>query len=139
LNEFAGRIAMKFQLITAALIVLVGCSHQESDPSDNAAAPSSAATPIACAGASYYADSLAGNPTASGEPYVPSKLTAAHRTLSFGTKVRVVREGRGEVTVTINDRGPFIDGRIIDLSRAAAEQVDLITDGVADVCIYAAD
>lgn len=125
---------MKPRLILAATALLIGCSHQDSSPED-----SSSSSLIACAGASYYADSLAGNPTASGEPYVPSKLTAAHRTLSFGTKVRVVREGRGEVTVTINDRGPFIDGRIIDLSRAAAEKVDLITDGVADVCIYAAD
>jgi rare lipoprotein A len=82
---------------------------------------------------------LAGNATASGEPYVPSKLTAAHRTLPFGTKLRVVREGRGEVIVTVNDRGPFIDGRVIDLSRAAAEKVDLITDGVGQVCLYEVD
>lgn len=114
-----------------AASLLMGCSHQDPGPEN-----SSSSALIICAGASYYADSLAGNQTASGEPYVPSKLTAAHRTLSFGTKVRVVREGRGEVTVTINDRGPFIDGRIIDLSRAAAEEVDLITDGVGDVCIY---
>ncbi|MEL6666146.1 MAG: septal ring lytic transglycosylase RlpA family protein [Pseudomonadota bacterium] len=125
---------MKTLWILAATGLLVGCSHQDTDTDSSASA-----APIACAGASYYADSLAGNPTASGEPYIPSKLTAAHRTLSFGTKIRVVREGRGEVTVTINDRGPFIDGRIIDLSRAAAEKVDLITDGVGQVCIYAAD
>lgn len=124
---------MKLQvaLITAGL--LVGCSHQDADPSPS---PSAA---LACAGASYYADSLAGNATASGEPYVPSKLTAAHRTLPFGTKLRVVREGRGEVIVTVNDRGPFIDGRVIDLSRAAAEKVDLITDGVGQVCLYEVD
>lgn len=125
---------MKIHVVLVAASLLVGCSHQDSGTTET-----SAAAPIACAGASYYADSLAGNPTASGEPYAPSKLTAAHKTLSFGTKVRVVREGHGEVTVTINDRGPFIDGRIIDLSRAAAEKVDLITDGVAQVCIYAAD
>ena len=119
---------------------LIGCTG--SDPRSEALNTQST-TPlpaaIACAGASYYADSLAGNATASGVPYEPNKLTAAHRTLPFGTRVRVVREGRGDVTVTINDRGPFIEGRIIDLSRAAAEKVDLIIDGVADVCIYPAD
>ncbi|MFN3212095.1 MAG: septal ring lytic transglycosylase RlpA family protein [Henriciella sp.] len=122
---------MRLHAALIAVGLLVGCSHQDAGSNPK---PSDA---LACAGASYYADSLAGNPTASGEPYVPSKLTAAHRTLPFGTKVRVVREGRGEVTVTVNDRGPFIDGRIIDLSRAAAEKVDLITDGVAQVCLYA--
>ncbi|MEM9841487.1 MAG: septal ring lytic transglycosylase RlpA family protein [Pseudomonadota bacterium] len=96
-------------------------------------------TPLICSGASYYSDSLAGNSTASGEPYDPAKLTAAHRTLPFGTKVRVVRAGRGEVVVTINDRGPFVDGRVIDLSRAAAEKVDLISDGIGDVCLYEVD
>ena len=102
-----------------------------------ASAPSLA--PLACAKASYYSDSLAGNSTASGEPYDPSKLTAAHRTLDFGTRLRVTREGHGDVVVTVNDRGQFIDGRVIDLSRAAAEKIDMVTDGVVDVCIYSAD
>ena len=103
---------------------------------ENVTEVAAAAAPLACSQASYYADSLAGNATASGEPYDPTKLTAAHRELDFGTKLRVVREGHGEVMVTVNDRGPFHDARIIDLSRAAAEKIDLITAGVADVCIF---
>ncbi len=85
--------------------------------------------------ASYYADSLAGNATASGEPYEPSELTAASRDLPFGTRVRVTRVDTGaSVVVRINDRGPFGDhGRILDLSRAAAERLDMIRAGVVEV------
>jgi rare lipoprotein A len=86
--------------------------------------------------ASYYADSLAGNPTASGEPYDPSALTAAHRTLEFGTKIKVTYPKTGKsVIVEINDRGPYVDDRIIDLSRAAAEAIGLIDDGVGTVTL----
>ena len=86
--------------------------------------------------ASYYADSLAGNPTASGEPYDPQALTAAHKTLEFGTKVRVTYPKNGKsVEVVINDRGPHVDGRIIDLSRAAAEAIGLIDDGTGTVVV----
>ena len=84
--------------------------------------------------ASYYADSLAGRPTASGEPYDPAALTAAHRTLPFGTLVEVSREGR-KVVVRINDRGPFAKKRIIDLSRRAAEELGMIRAGVARVTV----
>jgi rare lipoprotein A len=81
---------------------------------------------------SYYGDSLAGHKTASGEPYDPRRLTAAHRSLPFGTIVRVTSEQNGRtVYVRINDRGPFVRGRVLDLSRAAAEQLELIRRGVA--------
>jgi rare lipoprotein A len=84
--------------------------------------------------ASYYADKFEGRQTANGEIYTHRKRTAAHRTLPFGTRVRVTRLDTGaEVTVRINDRGPFKRGRIIDLSRSAAEAIGLITVGVADV------
>lgn len=85
--------------------------------------------------ASYYADSLAGNSTASGEPYDPAALTAAHRTLPFGTVVRVrsLASSRS-VVVRINDRGPFGDRRrIIDLSRAAATELEMLRAGVIEV------
>jgi rare lipoprotein A len=86
--------------------------------------------------ASYYADSLAGNATASGEPYDPTALTAAHRTLEFGTKVKVTYLKTGKsVVVVINDRGPHVEDRIIDLSRAAAEAVGLIDDGTGTVVL----
>ena len=85
--------------------------------------------------ASYYADSLAGNKTASGEPYDPNAMTAAHRTLPFGTWVVVRSRGR-QVKVRINDRGPFGGkGRIIDLSRAAAEELGMVKAGVVDVTV----
>lgn len=87
-------------------------------------------------GASYYADKLAGRPTASGEPYEPAALTAAHRTLPLGTIVLVTRVKSGRsVEVRINDRGPHARGRIVDLSRKAAEAIDLVRDGVADVVL----
>ncbi len=85
--------------------------------------------------ASYYADSLAGNSTASGEPYDPSAHTAASRDLPFGTRVRVTRVDNGRTTeVRVNDRGPFGDRRrILDLSRAAAEDLDMIRAGVVEI------
>jgi len=80
--------------------------------------------------ASYYADALHGNKTASGVPYDKNAMTAAHRTLPFGTKVKVTYLKTGKsVEVVINDRGPHIKGRIIDLSRAAAGVLGLIEDG----------
>lgn len=80
--------------------------------------------------ASYYHDSLAGNPTASGTPYRPGALTAAHPTLPLGTKVRVTDAASGRsVVVEVNDRGPFAKNRVIDLSRAAAQQIGLIQRG----------
>ena len=83
---------------------------------------------------SYYADKFAGRPTASGTPYRPSKLTAAHNTLPFGTKIRVTnaRTGRS-VKVVVNDRGPHVKGRIVDVSRRAARKLGLLDAGVAPV------
>ena len=80
--------------------------------------------------ASYYADSLSGNKTASGEPYDKNAMTAAHRTLPFGTKVKVTYLKTGQsVDVVINDRGPHVKSRIIDLSGAAAKKIGLIDAG----------
>lgn len=73
---------------------------------------------------------------ASGGWFNPNALTAAHKTLPFGTKVRVTNRNNGRsVVVTINDRGPYIKGRIIDLSRAAAQQVGMTGSGVAPVSV----
>ena len=84
--------------------------------------------------ASYYADALHGNKTASGVPYDKNAMTAAHRTLPFGTKVKVTYLKTGKsVEVVINDRGPHVKGRIIDLSRAAARVLGLIEDGHGEV------
>jgi rare lipoprotein A len=85
--------------------------------------------------ATYYGEAFEGHRTASGEPFDPLAFTAAHRTLPFGTVVRVVCPSSHQVVyVTINDRGPFGSRRrIIDLSRAAAERLDILRRGVADV------
>lgn len=80
--------------------------------------------------ASYYGSELAGHKTASGSRFNPGAMTAAHRTLPFGTLVRVTHGGRS-VVVRINDRGPFVGGRVIDLSRAAAQQLGLSTGYVS--------
>lgn len=86
--------------------------------------------------ASYYAAKFQGRRTASGERYDAKKLTAAHRTLPFGTWVTVVNLKNGKrVRVRVNDRGPFTGGRIIDLSRAAAAKIGLIQAGVGRVRI----
>ncbi len=84
--------------------------------------------------ASYYAHKYHGRTTASGERFDMNDMTAAHKTLPFGTRVRVTNLDNGKaVTVRINDRGPFVKGRVIDLSLAAAKKVDMVRAGVANV------
>ena len=82
--------------------------------------------------ASYYAEEFHGRKTANGEMYDMNALTAAHRTLPFGTKVKVRNTINGKtVVVRINDRGPFKSGRIIDVSLAAAKQLEMIGSGTS--------
>ena len=85
--------------------------------------------------ASWYGgdDGFEGKPTASGEIYDSSRLTAAHRDLPLGTIVEVTGESGKTVRVRINDRGPFVHGRVIDLSREAARRIDLLGPGVGPV------
>lgn len=84
--------------------------------------------------ASWYGERFEGRKTASGEIFRVREFTAAHRTLPFGTIVRVVEEEtRKKVVVRINDRGPFTEGRVIDLSKAAAEDLGMIRAGVVGV------
>lgn len=87
--------------------------------------------------ASWYGGHFQGRPTASGEIFNTHEFTAAHKTLPFGTLVRVKNLANGKTTtVRINDRGPFVAGRIIDLSYVAAKELDMIQSGVAQVVIY---
>lgn len=84
--------------------------------------------------ASWYGNPYHGRRTASGEVYDMRKLTAAHQTLPFGTRVKVTNlENRRTIEVRINDRGPFVKGRIIDLSRKAAEELRMVGPGTAPV------
>lgn len=86
-----------------------------------------------CGGASWYAEE-SGSRTASGERLSSGALTGAHRTLPFGTQVRVDNLGNGKsVVVRINDRGPFVRGRVIDVSKSAASQLGMISTGTARV------
>ncbi|TDH37886.1 septal ring lytic transglycosylase RlpA family protein [Pseudohoeflea suaedae] len=85
-----------------------------------------------CGKASWYA---LHSKTASGERMDPSKLTAAHRSLRFGTKLQVTNRKTGKsVVVRVNDRGPFIRGRVLDVSKAAASHLGMVNSGVANVC-----
>jgi rare lipoprotein A len=86
--------------------------------------------------ASYYGHELAGNRTASGERFNPRALTAAHRTLPLGTELRVTNKANGQsVIVRINDRGPFIGRRVIDVSLAAAHKINMVRAGHAQVTL----
>ncbi|MEM1135860.1 MAG: septal ring lytic transglycosylase RlpA family protein [Bacteroidota bacterium] len=89
--------------------------------------------------ASYYADKFEGRTTANGEVFRQDSLTAAHKHLPFGTEVLVTNlKNNKQLTVRINDRGPFVTGRIIDLSRSGAQALDFINDGIITVKIEAA-
>ena len=86
-----------------------------------------------CGSASWYA---LFSQTASGEQMDPAEMTAAHRTLPFGTKLKVTNQRNGKtVIVRINDRGPFIDGRVIDLSKGAANKLGFVNSGVTNICL----
>src|SRR5215510_12571020 len=87
--------------------------------------------------ASYYGDEFHGDTTASGDIYDQNEFTAAHRTLPFGTLVLVVNErNKKQVVVSINDRGPFVKKRIIDLSVASAMKIGMFEKGIAPVKIF---
>lgn len=84
--------------------------------------------------ASYYGDEFAHRPMANGKKFSQHKLIAAHKTLPFGTKVIVINlKNHERVKVRITDRGPFVKGRIIDLSKKAARRIDMLNDGVVQV------
>ncbi|WP_086617355.1 septal ring lytic transglycosylase RlpA family protein [Erythrobacter tepidarius] len=105
-------------------------------PEETASAPTALprATSLGRGSASYYASKFHGRRTASGEAFDNTAMTAAHRTLPFGSLVRVTNPATGaSVIVRINDRGPFSRGRLIDVSRAAAEELGMIARGHATV------
>ena len=123
----------------AVLTVLTGCStapDRGRTGSDAAALTKSPSAELGRGKASWYGPGFHGKRTASGERFDMNDLTAAHRTLPFGTRVRVRNIQNGlEVVVRINDRGPQIRDRIIDLSKAAAAALDLLQAGEAPVVL----
>lgn len=109
-------------------------SHDEADASLRPETTASDGRSMGSGEASYYGGAFAGRPTANGETFDPDGLTAAHRTLPFGSKVRVTNSQNGRsVVVRINDRGPFIEHRLIDVSRGAAQRLGMIQSGTAHV------
>lgn len=89
-----------------------------------------------CGTASWYGPGFHGRTAASGETYNQNAMTAAHKTLPFGARVKVTNQKTGKsVTVKINDRGPYHGGRIIDLSKAAATRLGIIKAGTGKVCL----
>ena len=122
-------LSTRYWMLSAVLALAVGgggCATSSPKP------PEPVAAEIGLA--SYYADRFHGRLTANGERYDRQAFTAAHRRLPFGTQVVVTRldDGRA-VTVRINDRGPFVRGRVIDLSHAAAEKLGMLRQGVVEV------
>ncbi|GJL68055.1 MAG: lipoprotein, RlpA family [Nitrospirales bacterium] len=122
-------IPVKRICLILALMLMAGCAgggHSHTEPITSGISQQGVA--------SWYGPSFHGNPTANGEPYNMWALTAAHRTLPFGTRVLVQSVETGKsVTVRINDRGPFIRGRIIDLSYGAARELAMIGKGTETV------
>ena len=118
-------------------MMMVGCAHRDAAPVSTRPAPPPAEEGWTEKGiASWYGEPYHGRRTASGEVYDMHAMTAAHKSLPFGSVVKVNRRDTGaDVKVRINDRGPFIEGRIIDLSYAAAQVIGLDIDGVAPVKI----
>ena len=113
--------------ILLLLTVMAGCATTGARPGVEARAEAAGL-------ASYFASRYDGHPTASGARYDERRLTAAHRTLPFGTRVRVtnIQNGRS-VVVTIIDRGPFRAGRVIDVSKRAATELGFLREGIAQV------
>ncbi len=114
----------------AGLVLLAACAHAPTGVTPGR-------EPIAEGMASYYGDAFRGRLTANGEKFDPDALTAAHRTLPFGTCLLVENPANGRsVRVRVNDRGPYAHGRILDLSEGAARVLDLVRQGVARVRLF---
>ena len=126
-----------FSAMMIPLLLTVSAAAQEVeaiDQADQSVVDIDEETEIGGGMASYYGNELAGNRTASGERFNPSQLTAAHRSLPFGSRVRVTNTANGDsVIVRINDRGPFSHGRVIDVSHSAAREIGMHRSGTARV------
>ena len=113
-------------LLSLVLVFASSCHHRS--------IPATSGTETGMA--SYYSETYNGKKTANGEIYHSSDYTAAHKTLPFGTKVKVTNLSNGKtVKVRVNDRGPYVSGRIIDLTRAAARKIEMVNTGVVKVKI----
>ena len=144
-----GRRSRPPSYLVAALAcaMLLGCAQPERAPEPPPPAPTVPRPPPPSSGdtatgtqqrgrISIYGNDFAGRKTASGELFDPKALTMAHRTLPFGTRVRVTNlANQRSVEVVVNDRGPFVSGRIADLSEAAARRIGMVADGVVEALL----
>lgn len=129
-------------IVTLAIVAAIaGCATPPPrEPTPSPAPPPAASEQIGSGKASYYGSQHHNKLTANGERFDQRALTAAHRSLPFGTKVRVINTRNGKsVVVRINDRGPFVRGRIIDLSKAAFEEIASARSGVIRVRLEKVD
>jgi len=134
IRRASASIALAAAWLALALAACAPASTAAPSGASVEAAPAAIAATTFTGGASWYGPGFAGRRTASGEIFDPSDLTAAHRTLPFGTRVRVTDlETGASVELRINDRGPFLPARVIDLSRAGAEALNAVGRGVIDV------
>ena len=136
-NGFSRHVLNAFRLITVTLIAAaLGACAQSSVIANKSELRAPLAAGGSASGGSYALASFYshGQRTASGEKFDPRDLTAAHRTLPFGTRIRVTNLATGQaVTVRVNDRGPFVRGRAIDVSSSAAKMLGITRQGVAKV------
>ncbi len=124
-------------LCAVVLLALAGCGSTPKSGSGAASAPIGHSE---SGQASYYGNEFHGRKTANGERFDQAKLTAAHRTLPFGTRLKVTNTQTGKsVQVRVNDRGPFVKGRVIDLSSSAFKTIASINAGVVPVRIQVVD
>lgn len=125
ISMFLRRRYFTFVFLTLSLL-LVGCA--------STGALNSSSAVFEVGKASFYGQKYQGRLTASGERFDQSAMTASHRTLAFGSRVKVTHQQTGRsVIVTINDRGPFVRGRVIDLSKAAFQEIAELRSGVVPV------
>ena len=123
----------KWLLFILAIAFLCSC-HRKTIPESSLSGSGKLRTETGYA--SYYSDKMNGHQTASGDVFNNSKYTAAHKKLPFGTMVKVTNLDNGKsVIVRINDRGPFVAGRIIDMSKAAAAAIGMLNAGIAKVSV----
>lgn len=121
------RAAMRVLAVAVIVVLAYGCATTAPPPTRGELQPLRGV-------ASWYGEEFAGRTTANGEIFDPHQLTAAHRTLPFGTVLDVMNPRTGQaVRVRVNDRGPYIGGRVIDLSYAAAQQISLVEPGIGEV------
>jgi len=127
-------LSAKRFLLFFGLVLLLSACHRKTIPETTLSGSGKLRTEIGYA--SYYSDKFNGRPTSNGESFSNARYTAAHKKLPFGTKVKVTNLGNGKsVIVRINDRGPFVVGRIIDLSKAAAAAIGMLNEGTAKVTL----